>query len=82
VDKLVGAYLDDARWDIPTEHVDWPDHPLRALQEESASYQSWRKTGDSALWGDNDLGKKVPELPGKQGTASKFRASWTRHDCS
>lgn len=81
VEKLVGAYLDDARWDVPTEHVPWKDHPIAAMQEESAAYQAWRRDGDSALWGDNDPGRRVPFMPGKQGTSSRFRGSWTRHEC-
>lgn len=80
VDKLVGAYLDSARWDVPTEHVDWSDHPLKAVQEGSAAYNSWRRRGQSDVWGDADTGTAVPWLPGGRGTASAFRASWTRAD--
>ncbi len=81
VEKIVGAYLDDARWDVPTQHVDWPDHPLKAIQEESAAYQSWRKEGDSNLWGDGESGLQIPYRPGGRGTASKFRGSWKRCGC-
>jgi hypothetical protein len=81
VEKIVGAYLDDARWDVPTQHVDWPDHPLKAIQEESAAYQSWRKEGDSNLWGDGESGLQIPYRPGGRGTASKFRGSWKRCSC-
>lgn len=76
--KLCSCYLDDARWDVPAEHIDWKDHPLAAMQEKSKDYQAWRKTSDGAKWGDSDTGKEIPYLPGKQGTASTFRASWTR----
>ena len=81
VDKLVGAYLDEARWDIPTEHVDWCDHPLAAIQEESATYQAWRKDGESHIWGDAETGTQVPYRPGGKGTSSRFRGSWTRRCC-
>jgi hypothetical protein len=76
--KLAAAYFDAAPWDIPTEHVDWADHPLARMQEDSQAYQEWRRSGDSAKWGDEDPGQQVPYMPGKQGTASKFRASWKR----
>lgn len=81
VDTLVGAYLDDARWDLPTGHVPWCDHPLATLQETSASYQAWRTGGESNLWGDQEAGTQVPYRPGGRGTASRFRGSWTRHSC-
>lgn len=78
VDKLVGAYLDDARWDVPTGHVAWRDHPIAAMQNESATYQAWRAEDESSLWGDGETGTRVPFRPGGRGTASRFRASWTR----
>lgn len=78
VEKLAAAYLDGAPWDVPTEHVAWRDHPIAALQEESQDYQSWRKGDGANLWGDLDPGTGVPYMPGGQGTASRFRAGWTR----
>lgn len=76
--KLAAEYLDNLPWDTPTEHIPWQEHPLRDLQESSETYQAWRKTEAGALWGDGDKGNKMPELPGKRGTASSFRASWNR----
>lgn len=78
VDKLVGAYLDGARWDVPTEHVAWRDHPLSRVQEESAAYQSWRQGPDSARFGDADPGTHVPFMPAGRDAVSRFRAGWTR----
>jgi hypothetical protein len=78
--KLAGAYLDSAPWDVPTEHVAWADHPIAKMQEESAVYQAWRRKPCGCLWGDNDTGETVPYRPGGQGTASKFRASWARKE--
>ncbi|MCG8506711.1 MAG: hypothetical protein MI755_19045 [Sphingomonadales bacterium] len=77
-EKLAAAYLDEARWDIPTEHVDWADHPLKALQDSSADYQAWRNSDAGRLWGDDDTGEAVPTMPGGQGTTSRFRAGWRR----
>lgn len=77
-DKLAGAYLDGAPWDVPTEHVAWDDHPIAKMQEESKAYQAWRRKPCGCPWGDADTGQAVPYLPGKQGTASRFRASWKR----
>lgn len=76
-DTLAAAYLDAAPWDVPTEHVDWPDHPIAALQEQSAEYQAWRK-GPGTLWGDTDVGDRAPYMPAGRETASRFRAGWTR----
>lgn len=76
--ELASEYLDNLPWDAPTEHIPWEQHPLRENQEASKAYHAWRKTDAGALWGDNDKGKQIPELPGKQGTASDYRASWTR----
>ena len=78
VDKLVSAYFDGARWDVPTEHVAWADHPVQALQAESAAYQGWRRSDDGKPWGDADSGERVPFRPGGRGTASRFRGSWKR----
>jgi hypothetical protein len=79
-DKLAKAYFDTAPWDIPTEHIPWDQHPIAAMQEASPVYQEWRK-GPGVEWGDNDLGTRIPYMPGKQGTASNFRGSWTRKPC-
>jgi len=77
-EKLTQAYLESSPWDVPTQHVPWADHPLAAVQESSVDYQAWRKSPEGALWGDRDPGHRVPYMPGGQGTASSFRASWTR----
>lgn len=78
VERLAAAYLDDARWDVPTEHICWADHPIAAMQESSRDYQAWRKGEGASLWGDDDPGTVVPYRPGGQGAASRFRAGWTR----
>jgi hypothetical protein len=78
-DKLAAAYLDGAPWDTPTEHIPWNEHPIAKMQEQSAAYQAWRKSPCGCLWGDHDTGAQVPYRPGGQGTASRFRASWTRN---
>lgn len=74
--ELAAAYLDAAPWDVPTEHVCWADHPIAAQQEASPEYQAWRRGADK--WGDRDPGLTVPYRPGGRGTATAFRASWTR----
>lgn len=78
--ELAAAYLDSAAWDLPTAHVPWVDHPLAGRQDQSAAYQAWRRGPDSALWGNKDTGDRVPARPAGQGTASRFRASWSRTD--
>jgi hypothetical protein len=80
VEKLTAIYLDNAPWDVPTEHVAWADHPIAALQEESRDYQAWRKSDGTNLWGDKDPGTTIPYMPGGQGTTSRFRAGWTRKE--
>jgi hypothetical protein len=77
-ERLAAAYLDAAPWDVPTEHVDWPDHPISAVQEQSAAYQQWRQADGRHKWGDADRGDRVPYMPGGQGTASRFRGGWRR----
>jgi hypothetical protein len=79
-ETLAAAYLDAAPWDLPTEHVDWPDHPVAAMQEHSAAYQAWRKGEGRNKWGDTDRGDRVPYMPGRQGTASRFRGGWHRQE--
>jgi hypothetical protein len=75
---LCEQYLAESRWDIPTEHVDWADHPLSKVQENSAEYQSWRATQGGAPWGGQETTSKVPYMPGQRGTTSRFRGSWKR----
>ncbi|RME66330.1 MAG: hypothetical protein D6782_04545 [Alphaproteobacteria bacterium] len=76
--ELAAAYLDNARWDIATEHRAWDAHPLNAMQEASPEYRAWRASPAGAQWGDGDTGAHVPFMPGGQGAASRFRASWRR----
>jgi hypothetical protein len=77
-EALTNNYLDNLPWDRPVDHIAWEDHPLSKEQKQSKEYQAWRKTPQGALWGDDDVGDAVPEIPGKRGTASKYRASWKR----
>ena len=75
---LCSRYLREGQWDQPTDHLDWADHPLAAVQEDSEEYQRWRKSGQGERWGDGDLGTEIPWRPGGRGTATAFRASWSR----
>lgn len=76
--KLCGAYLDNLPLDESAAHVPWEDHPLRAIQDESATYQAWRKTQEGSPWGGYEDGAVSPYRPGGRGTSSTFRASWKR----
>lgn len=76
--EFAASYLDEARWDVPTEHVHWSDHPLAGRQDGSAAYQAWRRGDGAALWGDRDAGTRAPYMPAGRDTASRFRASWQR----
>lgn len=78
VDALARAYFEGAEWDRPTAHIPWNQHPVAKLQDASPDYHEWRKSGDSALWGDADPGDRVPFMPAGRGTVSKFRSSWKR----
>jgi hypothetical protein len=73
---LCEHYLADAPWDAPTPHVPWHEHPLKAIQEESAEYRAWRAA--NPLWGGSETSTDVPYRPAGRGTASRFRAGWTR----
>jgi hypothetical protein len=82
-EKLAAAYLDAAPWDVPTQHIPWREHPIAAQQEASAAYQAWRRLPCGCPWGDQPGANpgdesRAPYRPGGQGTASRFRASWTR----
>ncbi|MDX2224766.1 MAG: hypothetical protein SFV21_18580 [Rhodospirillaceae bacterium] len=76
--KLCGAYLDGAPYDAPTPHVPWHDHPIRALQEQSADYQAWRASAEGQKWGGYETTTEVPYRPAGRGVASDYRAGWTR----
>ena len=77
---LTSTYLDNLPVDRPTDHIPWEQHSLCEIQEASKEYHEWRKKPEGALWGDEDKGDRVPFMPGKQGTASCFRAGWNRED--
>lgn len=76
--ELCGAYLDGAAWDVPTPHVPWAEHPLKARQESSANYQAWRRTPEGQLWGGYETTTEVPYRPAGRGVTSDYRASWQR----
>ena len=76
--ELCQDYLRNAPWDVPTEHVPWSEHPLQPQQEASAEYQQWRSTEEGSLWGGYEKTERVPFKPGGRGTASEYRASWSR----
>ena len=76
---LCERYLSESRWDIPTEHLGWSNHPLSHAQRNCSEYSAWRLTPSGALWGGEELGDRVPDRPGKRGTATAFRASWSRN---
>jgi hypothetical protein len=75
---LCEAYLADAPWDEPTEHRDWSEHPLAAVQDADPQYRAWRASPAGARWGGAEKTERVPARPGGRGTASAFRASWKR----
>jgi hypothetical protein len=77
-EEMMAAYFAQADWEVPTTHLAWEQHPLKALQEGRPDYRAWRNSPEGRLWGDDDSGLVVPYLPGGQGTASAFRASWSR----
>jgi hypothetical protein len=78
---LCSRYLEQSPFDRELGHVDWADHPLAAIQEENPDYRRWRESGAGPLWGDADPGEDIPWRPGGRGTASDFRASWSRRCC-
>jgi hypothetical protein len=78
--RLCECYLADARWDVPTEHVEWDDHPLAARQEANPAYHAWRRTESGSPWGGYETTTEVPYRPGGRGSTSDFRASWKRGD--
>ena len=65
---ICADYLDDAPFDLPTEHVAWADSPLAPRQEADPQYTAWRETPGGALWGEQ-VGR---------GVASEYRRSWRR----
>jgi hypothetical protein len=75
---LCSRYLEQSPFDAWMEHIDWADHPLAAVQEANEEYRRWRNSGAGPLRGDGDPGKEIPWRPGGRGTASQFRASWSR----
>ena len=77
-DKLCGHYLDNSRFDIPTEHIPWDEHPIKDLQESSRDYQKWRKSPEGQKWGGYEDTTQVPYRPAGRGVASDYRASWQR----
>lgn len=77
---LCERYLAESRWDVPTDHVPWDEHPLARVQESSEEYQQWRKTPAGARWGGAEKAEQVPYLPGQRGSTTNFRASWTRRE--
>jgi len=76
--KLCGHYLDHACYDEPTPHIDWGDHPIKDIQENSADYQAWRNSPEGQKWGGYEQTTEVPYRPAGRGVASDYRASWTR----
>lgn len=75
---LCECYLASAPWDVPTQHVDWHEHPLAAQQEADPEYQAWRGTTQGSKWGGYETTTQVPYRPGGRGTQSDYRASWQR----
>jgi hypothetical protein len=56
-------YLDEARWDVPTEHTPWAESQWAHLQDDP-EFQEWAARAE-------EYGDKVG-----QDTVASFRASW------
>ena len=76
--KLCSHYLDNATFDIPTEHVPWSDHPIADMQESSREYQKWRRSPEGQKWGGYEKTEQVPYRPAGRDVSSNYRASWSR----
>ena len=67
---FMDAYLEDEPWDSHTEHTQWADIELPAIQalHETAEFKTWwKQTGH----------EKFSNVVGRQ-MVSNYRASWTR----
>lgn len=67
-EELARTYLDEAPFDVPTEHVAWEGCTNLRTVQETPEYDAWRRSPEGALWGDT-VGR---------GVVSEFRASWHR----